>query len=188
MRYILGLFLVLAFFVVIIATILHHSPNSKSSTKNGSAVVLTDYIDKNSEVHLYIDGEINAPEDHQAVEIIVSPTSRQLTVFQGYNLGVAFRQGFGNDKASYDNFMHAIGLLGFVKERNVSQTNEKGVCPTGDRFIYELREDGKNVTRLWAATCNKSLGTFAGATSSVNKLFQKQIPNYAKLIEDFNNL
>ncbi len=184
MRYVFWLFIVLAFFVVIIATVLHHGSGTKTSKQNGTPVVLTDYIDKNSEVHVYADGPINAIEKHQAVEIIVSQSKRQLTIFNGYNLAVSNRQTYSNDHASYDNFMNALSLLGFVKERtNANPVSEKGVCPTGTRYIYELRNDGKDVTRLWATTCSKNLGTFGGSRTSVNDLFQKQIPDYAKLTE-----
>ena len=186
MRYFLGLLAVVAFIILVVVIVMHGgSKTTTPKTANGAkTVVLTDYIAKNSEVHLYMDGQINAIEDHRAIEIVVTPTTRTLTVYKGYDLSVLRRQTYTNDQPAYDNLLHALSLAGFVKEKTgVRQTDERGVCPSGDRFIYELREDGKDVTRLWTTTCGTGLGTYGGVNFRTRDLFQKQIPDYLKLTQ-----
>ncbi len=186
MRYFAGLLAVVAFIILVVVILTHRGPKTATTkTANGAKTVqLTDYIDKNSEVHLYVDGQLNAIEDHRAMEIIVAPKSRTMTVYQGYNLDVLRRQTYTNDQASYDNFMRALAHLNFVKERvGVKQIDERGVCPAGNRYIYELREDGQDVTRLWSTSCGGQ-GTFIGIGPSIRMLFQKQIPDYSKLLQN----
>jgi len=190
MRYFAGLLAVVAFIVLVVLIVTHNgSKPATTKTANGTKIIkLVDYIDKNSEVHLYMDGPINASEMHRAAEIIVTPTSRTMTVYQGYNLDILRRKTYSNDQAAYDNFLHALNLLNFLKSRTgVKQTDERGVCSAGDRFIYELREDGKDVTRLWSTSCGNQ-GTFGGDPSRTRTLFQKQIPDYNALVLNVNLL
>ncbi len=185
MRYFLGLLAVVALFILVVVIVTHGGPKTTTpKTANGSkAVVLTDYIDKNSEVHLFTDGQINAEENHRATEIIVSKDTRTMTVYKGYNLEVLRQQTYPNTPAAYDNFLRALAQTNFIKEKTgVKQTDERGICASGSRIIYELRDSGKDVTRLWSTSCGTSQGTFGGAAIRAQLLFQKQIPDYNKLL------
>ncbi len=186
MRYFLGLLTFIAFIILVVVVVVHHGSNTGSGTSSGIKTVhLTDYIDKNSEVQLTTDGHINSEEEHRAIQINVTPNSREAIVFRGYNQQVLKQESLPNSKAAYDAFLRSLALLNFTKEkRGVRQTDERGVCPTGKRYIYELLEDNKDVTRLWSTSCSSSQGTFAGTPSTVQTLFQNQIPDYNKFVID----
>jgi hypothetical protein len=145
---------------------------------------LTDYIDKDSEVRIFADGPINAREEHRAIEIDVTASSRTMTIYKDYDLSVIRRKTYSNDEAAYDHLLRALSQQGFINAKTkVKQTDERGVCPTGFRYMYELRENGKLKTRLWTTSCSKSQGTFAGLADPVQDLFQKQIPDYDLIIQ-----
>lgn len=183
MRYFLGLLAIVAFVVLIVVVFTRQGP--RTPTVGNKIVKLTDYVNKNSEVRLTIDGSINAEENHRSIQISITPNSRTLTVFQGYDQTVLRQQAYPNASSAYDNFLRALANLSFIKERTgIKQTDERGVCPTGNRYIYQLREDDKDVTRLWSTSCSGGQGTFAGNGPTVRDLFQRQIPDYAKLTAD----
>jgi hypothetical protein len=184
-RYFAGLLAVVAFIILVVVVVIK-SVSHTTTPKNGAkTIVLTDYVDKNSEVRLYIDGRINSIEEHRAIEIVVAPEGRTLTVYKGYNLDVLKRKTYPEDQPAYDTFLYALALQGFVKERtNAKITDDTGVCPEGFRYIYKLRSDGDDVLRLWSSDCNSTPGTFAGKASEIKLLFQRQIPDYDRLISD----
>jgi hypothetical protein len=187
MRYFLGLLGVVAFIILVIVLIMRSGPkNATTNTPGGAKIVkLADYINKDSEVRLTIDGQVNAEENHRTIQIAVTPNSRSLTVFKGYTQEALKQQTYPNNGAAYDAFLRTLANLNFVKEKpGVRQTDERGVCPTGNRYIYELREGGKEVLRLWSTNCSSSQGTFAGTASAIQSLFQRQIPDYNKLTGD----
>ncbi len=180
MRYFLGLVALLAFIVLVVVVVTHHgSKNNVPARKNP---VAADYVDKNSMVRLTTDGEINAEELHRSTAITVTPDSRSLIIYKGYNQEVLNQYNYSNEKAAYASFLKAISLLGYTSERkNAKPAEEVGVCPLGSRYIYELESDNKNISRLWSTTCTKSQGTFAGSAATTITLFQAQIPDYSKL-------
>lgn len=185
MRYFAGLLAVVAFIVLVAVVVTRSISHTTTPKKDAKTVVLTDYIDKNSEVRYYLDGRINAAEDHRAIEIVVTPQTRTLTLYKGYDLNVLRQKTFANTPAAYDTFLHALQLQNFVKERtNVKITEEKGVCPEGFRYTYTLRDGGDDVTKLWSSDCSSTPGTFAGAAAMIKELFQRQIPDYDKLVGD----
>ncbi len=185
MRYFLAFLGLIAIIVLMIVLIVNHGPGTTTGTTSGKQVIhASDYIDKNSEVSLTTDGQINASEFHRTIKITITANSRNLTVFKGYEGAVLKQQNYPNDKSAYDSFMHSLDKAGFTKEKTgVTQVDERGVCPTGSRFIYQLRNDDKDLLRLWSVSCTNTQGTFAGVGSTVRSLFQKQIPDYSKQLQ-----
>lgn len=177
---------VIIFLMLIGAVVLVSRNRNRSADDEPKAVpvnsVLTDYITSASEVRYIQDGKIVGDDQHRAIRISISDDKRELEILQGYDGQVIDRHLFSNDRAAYDVFMYALANAQFIAERkNVKVTDEKGVCPTGRRYIYELRNNDETVKRLWNVSCNTASGTFAGQSSLVRQLFQQQIPDYHKL-------
>src|ERR1043165_8084452 len=96
MRYFFGLLAFVAFIVLVVVIVTHHGSKSGTSLTGNKTVQLTDYIDKDSQVRFTIDGIINGEEDHRSIQISVSPTTRSIVVFRGYDQDVVKRQDLSN--------------------------------------------------------------------------------------------
>jgi|SRR3989344_2425129 len=155
--------------------------SKEATTAQKAPITLADYIDKNSEVTMTIDGKANAEELHRVIRVKISPNQRVMDVIQGYNNTVLQNVTLTNSKASYDTFMRSIASSGFTREnKGAKQKDERGLCPLGQRFIFELHENGEQKQRLWKTSCGSTGGTFAGNFSTVRTLFQRQIPDFDK--------
>ncbi|MDQ5886230.1 MAG: hypothetical protein QG628_627 [Patescibacteria group bacterium] len=141
--------------------------------------VLTDYISPNSKMVLTTGGKVNGDDIYREIRITVDSNTRELQVIQGYQNTVIQTNTFANNLNAYDTFVHALQRTGYGKVRKTSDTDERGVCATGQRYTFEVFNDGKNVSRTWAGTCTK--GTSQARAAEVLQLFRAQITGYGKL-------
>ncbi len=180
MRYLIGVLGVVA--VVFLVVVLFFGGNDTEIPVQGTTKImkLTDYADKNSTVSLTTIGRMVGEEDRRAVRVIVSPNERRLEILNGYEESVASSQTFSNTPEAYSNFLSALSSLGFTSSRKVT-ADPRGVCPTGNRYIYDLSEDGNHLSNLWQVNCDIR-GTFAGRGTTTRQLFQQQIPGYDTLV------
>lgn len=161
--------------------------NSQKKTDKPAAntpAVLTDYITPDSKMVLTIDGTINGDDIHRSIRITVDHNDRELEVIQGYQNNVIQRNTFINNMNAYDSFVHALQRTGFGKVRKTNDTDIRGVCATGQRYTFEVYDDGKNVSRTWSATCTK--GTSMAMAPQVLALFKAQITGYGELTKTVN--
>jgi hypothetical protein len=158
----------------------HKSP--KTSTSSSTAVqlkALPDYANTDAVTTMTIDGHINGDDLHRQIRITVSQNQRQLDIIQGYSGTVISSQNYYNTEAAYNVFLRSIYFSGFTlksKTKPLAPSNELGQCSTGFRYIFDLNQDGNDLSRLWGSTCG--VGTFGGNSELVQDLFEAQIPNY----------
>ncbi len=185
MRYFLGLFFIFigVFLAIYFGLRIFRGSPAPAPSSTATVATLPDYASTDAEVSVIIDGPVVGDEQHRAIRITVSRDERTLDVIQGYSGLVISTKSFDNSQAAYDVFLRAINGLGFTKSRKVVTTDDRGVCPTGNRYFYELKNTGSSDTdkRLWSASCNIKLGTYIGNGPGVRDLFQKQIPEYGTL-------
>lgn len=180
-RFIIFLTLVIG---IVLLLILIFGSGSKNNQKNTdkpapvTPVVLTDYVDTDSYVVLTLDGRINGDDVHRKIRITVGPDSRQIDIIQGYGNNIIDTKSYLNNRRAYDAFIRSLNRLDFAKERKTSMTDDRGVCPTGQRFIYEVYNDNAQVSRTWAGSCTQ--GTSRANSALVNQLFRAQITDYSK--------
>jgi hypothetical protein len=60
--------------------------------------------------------------------------------------------------------------------------DERGQCPLGFRYILDLNDGSDDLSRLWASSCGSKVGTSGGSITTLQALFQAQIPNYSQLV------
>lgn len=184
MRYIFGI--LGAIILVILAVILigRAIPDSSAPQPVTQQTTLTDYINGNAVVRVTMDGKIIAKEQHRAVRITVGRTSRTVEVLRGYDATVEQTKQYDNDIAAFSAFLAALQKSGYATEKQkVTQKDERGACPQGSRFIYELIDNNDEVLRTWSTSCSSSEGTFGGKGEIVRQLFQAQIPDYSTVIK-----
>lgn len=153
---------------------------TQSPRPSAAPLTLLDYIDRDTQVRFTITGPVTANENHNSVRIAVTKDHRIVEVLSSYNGDSTISQTFANNGAAFEDLMYALNANGFMKrDPKATTADERGICPTGQRYVFEVIENGSTVSRLWSSTCGG--GNFAGQSGMVRTLFQAQIPDYNKL-------
>lgn len=146
-------------------------------------VTVADYINnKNSSVTWTQEGELVGENDRRAIRVTVTPTERRADVLAGYDQKIIKTIKFSNNPTAYASFLLALEELRFGDEKRTNEVDERGVCPFGNRYIYQLHDGADQKMRLWSTTCKKGEGTFDGEANLVKKLFKSQITDYLKFV------
>lgn len=182
MKYIIGgagVVLVLAIFIGIIFAIVNRGSDDPEVEEPG--FVLSESINRGSEVEFTVYGRIVADEEFRAIRIRINQQRRVMDVLSGYDLAIENRYELPNTAASYEAFLFAIENEGFLQTRLSEHDSENGKCSNGKRYIYEVSIDGANEHRTWSTSCRNIPGTFSGQARAIERLFQAQIPDYRDL-------
>lgn len=182
MKYFFGVLAVVLAAIIAIVMLTRTPDTTTSGQKPGGkpAVKLLDYVDKTgSQTQWTMQGKLVGEEQRRAIRVSVSESERRVEILQGYEERVERSASYPNTRAAYETFLRALDVAGFTRERKVAITDERGVCPIGNRYIYNLWEGSEHPVRTWSATCSGALGTFAGNPVLTQQLFQLQIPDYA---------
>lgn len=187
MRYFIGFLVTIGLIIVLIVLLFTGGGGSKKA-KPKTVMSLADYASTDAVARLTIDGPINADQSHQAVRITVGQADVTYEQIQGYQGTVVNSQSYANNQSAYSNFLYAIGHVGFTRgDSSAALANEKGYCPLGSRYIFELIENSQDIERYWATTCGNPK-TYKGSVPSTLSLFELQVPNYNDLIQNLQNL
>lgn len=182
MKYFFGLLACIGLIVLVFVLVLRGFSGGKSTPKE--QIVLSDYANTSSSMHMTVDGPIVAEQDHEAYRIIVSRDETRIDALKGYEYTTIESHTYANNQESYANFLRALDIAGFTMgNKDSANKDERGQCAAGDRFIFEIKNGSSNVQRLWAASC-KGAGTFKGATGEVKQLFDAQVPraDFSKIV------
>ena len=184
LRYFVGLGLVIILLFVVIALIMRSGGDSKvPETKRE----LTSYVDDtNFSVSQTIIGPITATQNHNQVQITVTNTGSSIEVSQGYDGNVIASNNYPLSTNGFSEFLNALDRAGFTKGETAKDLqNDKGFCPTGQRFIFEIHDGANLLQRFWQTSCGGTK-SYRGNFALTNTLFQAQIPDYDSLTEDAN--
>ena len=182
-RIFIGIVAFILLMVTLVAILSSGGSKKPAKTANGITLrLLPDYANTDATVSMEIDGRVNGDESHRAVRVTIGRDQRDFQVIQGYSGRVIESKTFYNTQPAYDVFLRAIRGGGFMsKLKNTKYSDDRGVCPLGDRYIFTLSENGDDLSRLWGSTCGTKVGTLGGSRSLLQQLFQAQIPDYNKL-------
>ncbi|MDL2363572.1 MAG: hypothetical protein QFB86_04300 [Patescibacteria group bacterium] len=186
MRYFVGFIVTIFLIILLIVMLVGGGGGDKKAAlpKNGKSFF--SYANTDAEVSVVADSAINYDGTHKQVKITVSKTAVTYSQINGYNGQVSKAQSFPNNEAAYDNFLHALYHTGFTAGDTTKELqDEKGYCPSGERYIYELKQGGKQLSRFWATDCGKPR-TYLGSVDATNDLFRAQVPDYDTIDNDYN--
>lgn len=155
----------------------------RSSTNTINTVNLADYADTEAQMRFTVQGQINGDDEHRQIVITIGRNQRTLVVNKGYQGAVLKSQSLGNNTDAYNAFLHALNTSGFSHSRTSKIPNEQGQCPLGQRYIYEIINNGNKNMRTWSTSCN-SAGTFRGRVNTVQQVFRNQFANYSEYTSD----
>jgi len=146
---------------------------------------LLDKPTANTVVRMSVRGPITAQENHYSIALTVNQTSRNLTIWRGYDGTVLTQENLTNSTGSFSDLLAALNRAGFMKSNNTADTNQ-GICAVGQLINFEVLENVRNlngtvsqksVEKLWTTSCEGLSGNFNGLASNVINLFLNQIPD-----------
>lgn len=184
-RLIFGLIGFILFIVILVALFGH---GGKKPVSVNQVKFLPDYAETDATVSFTTDGIVNGDEMHRSIRITVSSNQRELDVLQGYNPQVILSKTFINNQEAYSVFLKSINNYGFLtkNKKSKSPADPAGQCPLGFRYIANVNQDGDDLSNLWSSSCGKAVGNWGGSLTTVQDLFQNQIPNYQSLTSQVN--
>ncbi len=180
----LAFFIGIIVFIIVLVAIFGHG--NKKPASGAQLQPLPAYAGTNAAVSFTEDGIVNADSLHRSIRITVSNSQVTLDVLKGYNSQVIQSQSFENNQEAYTVFLKSINNAGFLaKTKNANiPTNEAGQCALGFRFILDLNQDGSDLSRTWGSSCGTKVGTSTGAVTTIQTLFEDQVPGYETLVEN----
>ena len=183
MRYIIG-FLAFIMLIIILVSLLFRGggkPKVPTTTR-----ALDSYAASGGEVDMTIDGPINAAANHEQIHISVDRDNAVFEYIKGYEGNVVKMQSYSNDQTAFEVFLLALARAGFTQGNNLpALKDERGYCPLGNRYVFELKQNGRSIERYWATACGKPR-SYLGATDLTIQLFRAQIPDFDKQIQAIN--
>lgn len=183
MRYFIAFFVALGLLFLVIFLLFHSTSKPKTPTTKS----LISYASTDAQVSMLIDGRVNADQNHQQVLITVDNQDVTFQQFQGYDGDAVNTQTFSNTQNSYEAFLQSLAHAGFaLGNRDPKARDERGFCPLGRRYVFQLQQDSQSLERYWATSCGGNLKTYAGDKNVTIALFQAQVPNYRNLTKSIN--
>jgi hypothetical protein len=182
MKFILGALGII--FVVILAVVLIFRGGGNDRDIVGPRLDVSKEAREGVSAVFTTQGEVVGEDQRKAIRIIVNQDERRLEVLTGYEEAVERSSTFANTHAAFETFLVSIDQAGFENRKPSAVEDERGACPLGKRYIYELREHSQELLRLWNTSCGSKQGTFDGNSSTIRQLFEQQIPDYDKAVSN----
>lgn len=185
MKYIIGVVgaIIIAILAILIIVLRAPSDSATEPQTDGKKVAqVSDYAKQNATVVYTVQGRVVGETERRAVRISINGNERRVEILNGYGETVSKTQTYTNSTAGYETFLKALDNAGFARERSYDPKDERGVCPSGNTFLYEIKRSGEQITRLWSTSCGSKQGTLAGSATAIRQLFQNQIPEYNKFV------
>lgn len=179
-RYFIGFMITIGLLVLLIILLVG---GGKPKVPNASKPLYS-YADTDASARLTIDGVINYQQSHQQIQITVDRNTVTYDQLEGYDGKTVNHRTYANSRNAYATFLRALGHAGFT-QGNTSEKlkDERGYCPLGRRYIFELIDGGKSLERFWATSCGKPK-TYNGNLPITRTLFQRQVPDFDDLTQD----
>lgn len=184
MRYFLGFLVAIGLIVLVFILVIHSfTGGHKDKTPQTS---LVDYANTDTTMQYTLDGPLTSDQQHQGLRIMVGQDQTSIEIYQGYQNNVIKSKTYANNATSYAQFLRALQLLNYTKgSKDPNKTDERGFCPDGNRYIFEIINDSNDIQRYWTTSCGGQ-GNFGGDSAKVRALFRDQIPDYDDLTADLN--
>jgi hypothetical protein len=175
MRYFLG-FLAAVGLIILVFILVLRGFSGDSSVKKSNP--LSDYAGTDALVRMTVDGPIISDQQHQAYRITIGRSETRIETLQGYEYDSIDTKTYENNQQGFTNFLRALDLAGYTRglpKADRQTQDERGVCATGNRFIFEIINGTSEIQRFWSTSCGKG-GTFKGNAAQVKQLFDRQVP------------
>lgn len=149
-------------------------------TDEGKVALLSSDISRS--VRLTVRGPIVADESFRSYQIVVGPTSRTMTTFEGYLEKPIETKKLENNKKGYEEFVFALDKRKMMDGRQLSneQNDLRGVCASGKIYEFETLMNGQPIKKLWTSDCDGAKGSALAKVEEIVDMFLNQIPDGRK--------
>lgn len=182
MKYFLGLLAAIGLIVLVFVLVIR---GFSGGAKQEEPIDLVGYGNTDAYVRLTVEGPVVANQNHNAYQITIDRGQAKIETFKGYEREAIDTRTYDNNEEAYETLLLALDRSGFTRAiKEDRPTDPRGVCPTGNRYTYELVDGNSTILESWSATCHK--GTFRGESTQVRNLFTRQIPDFGRLTNKLN--
>ncbi|HVX24487.1 MAG TPA: hypothetical protein VG992_04070 [Candidatus Saccharimonadales bacterium] len=178
-RYFIGFLLAIGLIILVIILLFSGGgkPQVPSTTK-----VLSSFSSTDATTSMTIDGPVNDPQNHEQIKIIVSNSDITFEHLKGYDGHVVSVRTYPNTEKSYYVFLRALMGAKFTNgDTSQSLADSTGYCPLGNRYIFNLSQEGQTIEQFWTTNCSGPK-TYHGDSNLTVTLFEDQVPNYDDLV------
>jgi len=186
LKYFIGFFVTVGLIIALIVIIFGGSGGNgqQSQAPSDADKTLNSLADTDTQIRATIQGPINAEQIHEQVQITINRENNNFEFIRGYENGVVDSQNFVSNETAFTNLLHALTNAGYGQgDDSDAIADERGACPFGQRYIFEIIENGKVTSRYWSTDCGNKTGNYLGKTTVTLDLFKAQIPGYDDLTE-----
>lgn len=180
-KYFIG-FLITIGLIVLVIILLFSGGGSNTPPKANHTLV--SYANTDATATFTLVGPITSQQNHNAIRIIVGRDDVTYQQIQGYDGNVVNSQTFANTENAYNNFLYSLSRAGFTQgDTSSSLSNQLGYCPSGQQFIFDFNQDGRQLQHFWATSCGGTK-TFKGNLNLNIALFEAQVPKFSNLTDN----
>lgn len=141
-------------------------------------------------VSLVARGPIVAQEAFRSYKMVITPSSRKLTLYEGYLDTVVDTWELSNNLKAYTQFVYALDKAGLTAGTPLGddKNDTRGVCATGEIYSFSLLKDyqKESVANYWTSTCSGSPGSLKASAKQLIDLFVVQIPESREILKNVN--
>ena len=134
-------------------------------------------------VRLIVRGPIVANENFRSYSVIVSPSSRNMTTYEGYLDKEINQKKLDNNVKAYTELVYALDKRKMMNGMQLTeqQNDLRGICASGKVYKFETLKDNSVVKSLWTSDCSGSKGSAQANVNEILDMFLKQIPDGKKM-------
>lgn len=182
--------IVIAVAVTLVRSMLQGGDNSDNKSDQSQEQTLQSVVvsqEATRSVRWTVRGPIVADEKFKSYQIVVTPTTRTFTVYNGYLDKVESQKTYDNNATAYEQFTYALDKanIGMIRGKE-DDSDIRGVCATeGIVYKFETVNGGEADHTVWSSSCKDSPGTMGAEPLKIQALFVNQIPDFKPI---FNNI
>jgi len=157
-----------------------NAPQTSQQTGAENSLLSTD---GSTSVQMTVRGPIVGDEQFRSYQMTISPTSRSIITWAGYDQSNLIDQKtLSNDQKAYDQFVHALNYAGYAKSTTVKDNNTSGLCANGRVYHFDILNGSDAIQDNWTTNCGIK-GSFGGNAPDVRALFLDQIDGASDMID-----
>jgi hypothetical protein len=182
-KYALALIVITIIFfggIFLLVRLISGGGDDQSGSPTSTVQKANDLSDNGTKVTYTVYGKLVGEEDRRAIRITVNDNERLLEVLQGYDESVLSSERFPNKTSAFDNFLLALENAGFTTRDTAIKTDDRAVCPLGNRYVFEAQYQDNSNVRSWSTSCSIKQVSFKGDRSTIDTMFKAQIPDYSE--------
>ncbi|NTW61183.1 hypothetical protein HGB24_00660 [Candidatus Saccharibacteria bacterium] len=145
-------------------------------------------LDKSAgrEVKMTVRGPIVASEDFRHYTIDITPSTRILMVYKGYDDQQIDTIGLSNDPSAYEQFVYALNKAKFMDGTALigDGNDTRGVCATGELYDFQILSSNKIIKEVWTTSCSSAKGSLGTSLTPIIDLFWEQVPGIDSKVND----